>query len=258
MKLGLAITNHGNRYKFRGNKFSLLPYLLAYYPLNEASGVRADIHTGGYNLTQSAVAVGQGIGHVYANAADFDYQTAQYLYRDRTIFNFNINSNFSVCFWVKLDTLEHPTESPDYYRFLYGIGAASTWASGYNVKTTSGSAIYCTFNLGSGPGTQYGWHTGKAIGTTGWAMTTLTQQANGNGTANVAFYVNNGAPATGINTIGFNSATSGNFEIGKKPTATVNYFDGQMGPLMIFNKTLSAEDVSWLYNDGAGRIYNEF
>ena len=79
--------------------------LVAYWPLDEASGTRADSHSNSLDLTDNNT-VSQGTGHVYANAADFEEATREYLSRAST--DLLQPLSFSISLWIKPEDLAGP------------------------------------------------------------------------------------------------------------------------------------------------------
>jgi hypothetical protein len=234
---------------------SLLANLVAYWPLSEASGQRNDLHTNALHLSEVGT-LGADTGLVYANAADFDMtadNALTRLYANVAAINWGPGDAFTIVVWCYPTALTGGPDSPDYYRYLYSLNGGSYNGGGYRMQTTSAGQIYIEMgNTGGDPGDTISWHVPDvALSLNSWQMVTFSYDGP---TGAAACSRNAGTASTTTNTHPFTAATSGNFMVGCSATPAY-VWDGRIGPLTMFDKVLSASEITWLYNSGAGRTY---
>ena len=68
--------------------------------------------------------------------------------------------------------------------------------------------------------------------------------------------LNAGAKVTVSQSVGCRDGTS-ELNIGCRGNHATGYFDGLIDEAFIFDKVLSADEISWLYNSGNGRTYED-
>lgn len=228
-------------------KPELLANLLTYWPLDEMSGSRVDVH-GGYTLSEVGT-LGYGGGLAYPNAALYDMTADNALTRSLAscaLINFSQSTPFTIAAWLYLTAESGGPDTPAYYRSILNINGGSAFGGGYTIHTTAGRQIYCV--LGNTGGTAYNLHTGHFLALNTWQLFAWTHNAG-----SLMYYLD-GATVTDENAIGFAAASAGNFYVGIKAGASY-VFDGRMGPVMMFNRALATSELNWLYNGGLGRTY---
>jgi hypothetical protein len=137
---------------------------------------------------------------------------------------------FSISLWFNADTF---SSSPRNFAHQ-GTGFFGT---SYN---TQGKLMY----QGQGSGAN-NLETQTVLSTGVWHHAVLT--VSGTNAGDGAIYVNGSRDDDGASTSFMNA---GNFIIGKNPDASNRYFDGKMAQIAIFNRVLSASEVSTIYNLG--------
>ena len=165
--------------------------------------------------------------------------TNKFWYKDGTT---NINggytqfntSEYTVIAWVRFSS--HP---------------AQTWHNIFNKQDVSGTRLISLYLNSNGSGTYY-IHDGTAIGfnsnsftlnTNTWYMITYSAKANG---TNEAFTdkTSRGTVSNGTQTY----TTSGLIQVGGNFAENNYYFNGQMGPVLFYNRQLSSSEVGQVYD----------
>lgn len=220
--------------------------LISWWPLDEASGARADSH-GSNDLTDNNT-VGQAVGKV-GNAADFVAANSEYLSRADNASLSAGDVDVSWGLWVYLD--DKTAARTVLAKFLVTGNHREYWIQ-YNLDTDrfqfvvssdGGSGTIVTLeadNLGS-----------PSINT--WYFIVAWHDAAGN-TLNIQ--VNNGTVDSVAHTLGIYDGTA-SFVLGRIGDASANYHDGRLDEVFMYKKVLSADERTWLYNDGDGRSYSD-
>jgi hypothetical protein len=226
---------------------TLLTDLVSFWALDEASGAtRADSH-GSNDLTDNNT-VGQGTGNVYANAADFDRSSSEYLdIADAAQSGLDITGDMTILAWVNAESLT------DYDTIL------SKWRNTGNdrafVLSRYTAAGYWSFDLSSDGANRTQLTLSNSPSTSTWYLIAAWHD----GTANeMGMSINNGTPQTKAHTGGiFNSSQP--FYVGTSfyNTAFLYCWDGLIGPVSIYNRVLTASEITSLYNSGNGLKYSE-
>jgi hypothetical protein len=220
--------------------------MIAYWELEEASGQRSDAH--GTNHLSVVNAVGRLTGRV-GFAADFELSSTQYLEADsETPLRMGDNDR-TICAWVNLEsksgnmsivskdtdspgssrdfTLDYALSSTKFRFYINGGGGADTIVSSEDVVNPSLSTWYFLV----------AWHNAAAD--------TLNLQIN-NGTVN-SHTTNGTVPQT----------STAPFRIGARAYAGFeDYFDGLIDQVGIWNRVLTTDERTSLYNGGNGLAYS--
>jgi hypothetical protein len=204
---------------------ALLPFLIHYWSMDEASGNRLD-SIGGTTLGENGGAVASGPGK-RGNAASFSRVTDTYL---TSLANATMLEPYSVAFWINMTTdvlaftgIFH-NQTADTCRIWIGVGPQTL------LEEAGGGPSTPIVNLG-------------ALGT--WHLCVYVAPAAG-GTVKVS--IDGGAFSVGAATTGVGNSV-GLIDIGSVGFETIN---GLMDSVMMFNKELSQADVALLWNGGAG------
>jgi hypothetical protein len=159
-------------------------------------------------------------------------------------FNFN-DTTFTVSAWFKTNASSG---------VIISEGAYSTggWAIWYNSGTLGafmkeGSATAYTITLAAGAYSDGNWHHMATV------MTTSTTDY----TANLAdIYIDGAERTVGIGSQVKNySSSPDSWSIGSRGAGASTYFNGSIDQAMIWNRSLSASEISMFYNSGIG-MYN--
>lgn len=225
----------------------LLPNLVAFWSLEEASGSRADAH--GSNTLTDNNTVTQNPGKV-GNAAQFTATNGEYLsIADNAALSMG-DIDFTIAAWVYLDTKDNRVIAAKYrtstnqreYLLYYAAsdGATQRFVFLVSPNGTATTAVIAN-NFGEpSTGTWYfvvAWHNATA--------NTINIQVN-NGTANSA------AHSTGV----FNGTDD--FRLGALYTTSPIYFwNGRIDQVLVAKEAYSDAVRTWLYNSGNGRSYAE-
>ena len=232
--LDAALLNQENGYILIGTRSavytSLNNGLLAYWNLDEETGVRVDATGNGHDLSDTN-AVGYTVGK-FGNAAQFD--GTNYL---SSVDVFDTSSNFSVCCWVKPAAFTG-------YQDAIELGSRSVWpmqimawASGYNSPLLVSGAAGLILSLAYVGGTDVAHFLAATYDA---ATATFTFHVDGQSTSSVATEEQLATiPAAGPLTIGGSTAS----------------LTGSVDSVGLWNRALSSEEIAQLYNNGNGLAY---
>lgn len=219
--------------------------LVSFWPLNEASGTRVDVH-GSNDLTDNNT-VAQGTGNVYANCADLERGNTEYL---SVANNSTLNpSEITFCCWVQIEasfTQLNIAAKDDYSsnstrEFLLDYESTANRFRAYVFyNATGGFDLLDADNFGA-PSTATWYFICLKMGST------LSLSVNA-GTADTM-------TASGSRNIASTQFAIGAQFNGATPVAT---WDGLMGPAMFYNRILTDAEVAALYNGGSGLKYDQF
>ncbi len=209
---------------------------LAYWPLNETNGSVAYDLVGGHNGTYAGgVALAQP-GAPLAGFGSPDYSvlfdgTSGYV--DIPEGPFNITGALTAMAWVNVPAI------PSHFSGLIGHGDSS-WRVSVNASGQPGSAD------GSNPDAT----SPTSIGGTGWHLVTYTYTGAPNVTGNGSLYVD--AILKANNTVNVPAGNNLDVWIGGSPDyGTQRLLPGSVAHAAIFNKSLSAAQLSALYKAGS-------
>lgn len=221
--------------------------LIAYWSMDETSGTRADSHTGGLDLTDNNT-VGYATG-VQSNAGQFVRANSEYLSRADAA-AISPTSAMSMSAWMYRDS-----GSASYYPICKGT-YSSDWAW-FLAFFADGRPIVYVATAASDPGNTYGLYGSDVIGTSAWHHIAIVYDGAGSGNSGrLKLYVD-GSEIT-LTYTGTIPASlrddAGPLHIGGLD-GFGGYWDGRIDEVAYFDDALTADEVSWLYNAGAGRTY---
>lgn len=215
--------------------------LVGYWPLDEASGNAIDAH-GSNDLTDTNT-VGAGTG-VVSGARDFDEANSEYFtIADNADLSMG-DIDFTISCWVNLDNwrnhvfvgkASNPYSTADVEYCLLYNQATSQFDFVVSDGATKTSASVSMFVFGS-------W-----IHLCAWHDSV-------NNTVNLS--VNNGTPASAAHSAGVSNGTYP-FRIGHADQVW-SYTNGLIDEVAVWKRLLTADERTWLYNEGNGRSYAEF
>ena len=212
--------------------------LVAYWPLDEASGDALDAH-GSLDLTDNNT-VGTDAG-IVGNARDFeDANNERFTHVDDPDLSAG-DTDFTCQVWLKLESLPSVIE----IHFQKGTGGTIEYnmavnASGelrWSVYDSSFNEYRATWSPNLSTGTWYLVH--------GWHDSVNNQ---------VGVVVNAGTPVTTSTGGAAPADAGGTFILGNRPDLDFPY-DGLLDEVALWRRVLSSADRTWLYNAGAGRSY---
>lgn len=240
-----------------GGGLGLKTNLIAWWELDEASGNRADSHTNGLTLTDSnTVTSNPGVGGV-GTAAQFTRTNNESLLNGFAALDISNNQDISLVAWVYLDSQDRMGlvangTTSDVLRFqTYGLFYNDP-AAGYG-----GTGNRFMFNLANSAGTaasQVFANTFGDVATSTWYMIAATFNAS---TDQMKISVNAGAQDTtsGVTSTGPDREM---FAIGRPGHTNGNYTNGRIAKVGFWkDRVLTVEEITALYNSGAGRTYAE-
>lgn len=210
--------------------------LISYWSLEETSGVRVDDH-GTNDLTDNNT-VGSTTG-VIATAATCQAINSEWL---NVIDNASLSlSEVTISAWVQLSSL------PSYVASIvskYGTAGSREYQIVYDNSLNRFRFVV------SADGTTTVAATGSASVSTGqWYY--IVAWANG---SEVGISVDdNAATVTGS---GIHDG-AGDFAICRPGSLPVSYFDGYIDEVGLWNRVLTADERTWLYNGGSGQSYSD-
>jgi hypothetical protein len=217
-----------------GGHATLGSKIVAHWKLNESSGQRADAHSGAYHLSDNNT-VTAGTGKI-GDAALFVRANSEYL-QGPNGGAFNPTAPFSFTLWAKFVSL------PSANMGLFGKWTAAPQLS-YRLFSSSTNSLTWT---GSSDGSATTQKAHSATLTTGtWYF--LYCYFDG---SNLGLSIDNGTAQTTAFS-GSPYAGSDYFRLGRMAGT---YLDGYLDSVSFWNNTLSAGELSDLYNSGTGLDY---
>jgi hypothetical protein len=217
-----------------GAASSLLNDLVAYWKLDEASGIRSDSH-GTNHLTDNNT-VGSTAGKL-GNAAAFVAANSEYLSCDTASLNPG-TSDFTIAVWFRTTSTT--------YKSIAGVYSGSS-AAGCVLAADNGQ-VYSFFRDASGHG-GFSSVTGTGYNDGNWHLYVAEFDRDGYFTP----YIDNVAlTGTSIATVG-DVSPAGIFAIGARSSS--NHWDGDLDEVAIWKRLLSPEERTHLWNSGAGLTY---
>lgn len=221
---------------------TLLDDLVAYYPLDEASGNAIDSHTGSHDMTETSGTIAAGTGGRDFEAGDTEYFTVA----DHA--DFSVDS-FTLAVEVEL---ESKPASGMYIVSKWGAGGNRSyrlfWDNGpdrfvFVVSNDGGASVSITANNLGAPALATKYHiivkhdTDKEL---------------------ISIQVNGGQPNTLSHTTGLFDNT-GPFVLGALfTTSASSYFDGIIGKMGLWGRVLLPIEERALYNSGSPIGYASF
>lgn len=230
----------------------LLNNLIAYWPLNEASGDALDAHTNALHLTDTG-SVSSDTGKVYTLARQFDGNAAKTLARagDDALLSTG-NVDFTLAVWIKFTALgavaQHIAGKDDEVNREYRINwLASTNRISFRVFNGSSQIGIAVSSIGA-PSTGV------------WYLIVAYHDSTTN---QVGVQINGGTVDTGA-VSGTVADTVTPFSIGRCSTTVNSPSNALIGPVSFWKSAaggggvLTAAQRTALYNGGAGLAYSAF
>lgn len=221
--------------------------LIAWWTMDETSGTRYDSH--GSNDLSDGNTVGYGTG-IKSNAADFEYTSGnEHLYAASNSELQMGGTDFTITFWVKVESFAASsgnwfvnkrgnTDNLEYQVY----SQKATGAPRFGTWDSLGNADYLS------PTT--------AITTGEWHFIV----ASFNNTSKLkSISMDNETPTTTTLTGVTIPSGTAQMAIGNaswNPTANLAH-DGMIDEVAIWKRVLTADEITWLYNSGAGRTYTD-
>lgn len=215
--------------------------LVGWWALDEASGNRSDSHTNGLTLTDNnAVASTTGL---VGTAARFATADSEYLERaDEALLDMGAGVRMTLAGWIRLTTKQAEVGNlaakrgggtEEYYLRYMGTGGSDR----FNFEVNSGAAGVSATSFGSPSANTWYFLVARYDGT------------------NLSICVNDGT----VDTTAFSSditASTGAFRIGAAGGAG-EHLEGDVDEVGLWKRALSAAEITYLYNGGAGRAYSD-
>jgi len=209
--------------------------LVAYYELEESSGVRVDSH-GSFDLNDTNT-VGQATGKI-GNCADFEASNSEGLQTGSDFTELSGINTISVSVWLKLESNQTG------FSFICGVnnGALETWAI-FKVNNT----WYWRLN-GDIPSSTT-WNQ-SAIGVGTWRHIVGTYGGN-----RVKLYLDGVELGSNNHTTSIRTNAPAPLSLGHRPDNTDGYYDGLIDEVGLWERELTSSEVTDIYNSGAGIPY---
>jgi hypothetical protein len=226
-----------NPFRIGAANSPLLTNLMAYWKLDEASGNRTS-SVGGYTLTDTNT-VGAASGKIN-NAADFDAASSECLIAATTSDLSTGNIDFTISVWVNLGLVDSNTRNI--------VLKSGDLGSEYKLFLAADN-IFC-FNASTGSPAYAGGFGAPSPGTWYHLLAWFDSAAG-----TVYLRINDSFEAS---TSGCNCSTTSSekFMIGaQRFYSPQNFFDGEIDEVGIWNRLLTTQEKTDLYNAGAGITY---
>lgn len=222
---------------------ALTDSLISHWKLNETSGARNDAH-GANHLTDNNT-VGYAAG-LMGNAADFETGSSEYLsIADNADLSF-ADEDFAIAGWVNL-------ESTGGYMALFSKGSADSLYLFFEYVLAITSTGAPKFSVASaGANTSVSWGSNLSTGT--WYFLYAHHDSVNN---QILLQVNNGAPVTASCSHGCKDGSAA-FYLGAFSGGGGSYYDGLMDSVSVWNRCLTSDERTTLYNSGAGLDYENW
>lgn len=217
---------------------SLLTSLVSAWELNEASGNAADSNSS--NTLTDNNAVGSGTGVVYGTARQFNKASTQYLsHADNTdLSTGDIDFTWEAWFQIASTSTDKVI-----------VGKDTNTGRDYTL-TVSGNTLQWYLNGGGMIVQIGGLSTGVWYQTIAWHDSVADE---------VSVSLNNGSLTTASTGGTAPNDTGTEFNIGaRRYPGFEDYFDGLIGPVRFWKRTLTGPERTQLYNSGAGLAYASF
>lgn len=209
--------------------------LAAYWPLDETTGDRADAHG---TTTLSPTNNPGTMAGVKGNALLLNSASAQYVAgSDNTGISLN-NTPFTISGWTRFSAL--PSTNPIIINKWGGVGA-------YEYAITLSTTGQLWFGVSSNGTVYTGVGSAQILSPNTWYHFAAVYDGT-----KLALYINAGIPTT----LSYNAGIfDGNnpFVLGTWGSNISQAID----EVSIYKRALSPAEIAWLYNNGAGRSYNE-
>lgn len=215
--------------------------LIAHYKLNEDAANTIVVDSSGNQAaaTASQDTEDMSVAGKINTALDFN-GTTDYVNIPHNA-NQLLTSGFTLSAWIKPDSLGEGNTGK-----IIDKATGSNAQAGYTLQMLTGNAIILNVNAGSGKQSAAG---SVVPGDGNWYHVLVTVTA----AAFVTFYINNVVSGTPGTTGALSGITTTNdIRIGNRSGATDRSFDGGIDDVRIYNRVLSAAEISKIYNEGNG------
>ena len=225
--------------------------LAAWYPFDEGSGDRSDAHTNGYDLTDNNTVL-NATAKVGANAALFVDSASEFLNRVNAAEAWRMNTgDLTLGFWVKFTAFDTGAT-----QVLVACGVTGSTVIGYLVAVQADGTrlrIYLS------NGTTWITHTGlldSAFSAGVWYFIIVEYDRDNK----LQAYKNNvkESLSTSIASFDTDDITSvAGLTFGKNTTSNDQYLNAALDEGFIYNRLLTSDEKTFLWNDSNGRAYSE-
>jgi hypothetical protein len=216
--------------------------MVEFWALDEASGSRNG-SIASQTLTDNNT-VTSDTGVVYSTAADFTRANSEYLSRASEATLQMGNINFWIGVWLQMATLPGGTAN---YVIVSKENGNPSWE--YRIDYNDSVDRFRFILFPSGGSEVRGNNLGAAAANT-WYFLMAWHVSSA---AKLYMSINAGSIDDG-NVLSTPSTNSSSFRIGARSSTPTDFFDGVIGPVMIGkNYVPTTDDISFLYNSGAGR-----
>jgi len=229
------------RKAFRGD--GIKEGLVAWYDLEEASGTRSDAHTNGLDLTENGT-IGSTTGQV-GDAADKASAGTDSLYHaDDSLLD--ITGDLTLAGWVKYDAKT---------RIFPIIGKSNGTGNQRSYllykQTDSNKMRFLVSDDGTSAGNTI-IESSSTFGTGAWYFVVGVLSAGGT----MELFVNNSSEGTATAPSAIYSSTS-RLELWNINGGTATTESGNLDSVAIWNRALSTDEITTLYNSGSGVAYSD-
>ena len=220
--------------------------LVSYWELDEASGTRIDSNDLNKNHLTDNNTVGQAVGKV-GNAAQFNSLSSRSLTRASNASLQTGDIDQTICAWVYLDSKPATT-------MRIAGKTDNTTGAGYAIdwQNTADRFSFRMWQAGGGASLNaIASHFGAPALSTWYFVVARFDSVSGNG----IITVNDGTKSATAKSASPGSDTVA-FAIGANGDGT-SFFDGRIDQVGLWKRYLTDTEVTFLYNNGAGRTYAE-
>jgi len=228
---------------------------VSHWDCDETSGVRYDANlTNTNDLTDNNTVLYQA-GSL-SNACDFERSNSEYLsITDGNQLGLDVSTNATFSFWINIETLP---STGQIYPMVSKIGTANNESYSLYLYNDSGTHKIAMIGAGDGiyggPGTY--WLTNWTPTVATWYHIAFTYDASIDKTT---WYINGSSYASSTTAytenLFYNGASP--FQIGADVGWNNAYFDGLIDEISVFSATLTASEISTLYNSGTPLPYTD-
>lgn len=222
---------------------ALTDSLVAYWKLDETSGNRADV-VGGNTLTDNNTV--PSVTGVVVNAADFNGSNEYLSHVDNAALSVG-DQDYSFTAWFKLDSLPPAGKNDSIF------GKRQAGSSEYELFVTSAGGLNWSYrNFADTAYPTYG--ITATIATGQWYFFAVTYHA---ATDTIVLRLNETYSTTSTSAPGVHDSIN-SFYIAYRPDSGIGdqWLDGKVDEVGLWKRTLTADEVTTLYQDGSGCAYS--
>jgi hypothetical protein len=232
---------------------ALVDNLVSYWKMDEASGNRADSH--GSNTLVDNDTVGSDTGKIGTYAANFVATNTEWLEiadASQTGLDFN-GSSFSFSLWV-YHTSQPASGDEHLYFSKWHASTPAYFCSYHNNGGVPRFQLQC-YDTGTPTENIAFLSPNQTLSNNTWYHIVVTFDPASTGTA--TFYVNGVSIGSDDNASwsGTMNNSAGGFAIGALTGGGSRYMDGRIDEVGVWNRVLTADEVTSLYNSGNGLAY---